>query len=98
MIRRPPRSTLFPYTTLFRSLADLAAIEADEMSDQLGYVFLARSQRRQQHREHIKAVVKIATKLCPLHHLLQVSMCGGHYPDVYAVRPTASESLELLFL
>src|SRR2546429_7211186 len=31
MIRRPPRSTLFPYTTLFRSLktflADLAATE-----------------------------------------------------------------------
>src|SRR3712207_8352475 len=25
MIRRPPRSTLFPYTTLFRSLADEAA-------------------------------------------------------------------------
>src|SRR3989442_7982100 len=23
MIRRPPRSTLFPYTTLFRSLSDL---------------------------------------------------------------------------
>src|SRR5256885_11011152 len=25
MIRRPPRSTLFPYTTLFRSLEDSAA-------------------------------------------------------------------------
>src|SRR6266581_2223211 len=25
MIRRPPRSTLFPYTTLFRSLLDAAA-------------------------------------------------------------------------
>src|ERR1039457_4197635 len=25
MIRRPPRSTLFPYTTLFRSLAGVAA-------------------------------------------------------------------------
>src|SRR5689334_24434579 len=25
MIRRPPRSTLFPYTTLFRSLAPLLA-------------------------------------------------------------------------
>src|SRR2546430_5491506 len=25
MIRRPPRSTLFPYTTLFRSLADLVS-------------------------------------------------------------------------
>src|SRR2546422_7785227 len=24
MIRRPPRSTLFPYTTLFRSLADFS--------------------------------------------------------------------------
>src|SRR2546427_11714575 len=27
MIRRPPRSTLFPYTTLFRSLHDHAAEE-----------------------------------------------------------------------
>src|SRR2546430_12043129 len=28
MIRRPPRSTLFPYTTLFRSLAVATAVEA----------------------------------------------------------------------
>src|SRR3712207_6942068 len=28
MIRRPPRSTLFPYTTLFRSNAQAAAPEA----------------------------------------------------------------------
>src|SRR2546422_2314369 len=27
MIRRPPRSTLFPYTTLFRSLRRLAEVE-----------------------------------------------------------------------
>src|SRR3712207_9058300 len=26
MIRRPPRSTLFPYTTLFRSINDLQAV------------------------------------------------------------------------
>src|SRR3712207_8786780 len=26
MIRRPPRSTLFPYTTLFRSLLDLEGV------------------------------------------------------------------------
>src|SRR5256885_6716120 len=26
MIRRPPRSTLFPYTTLFRSIADAARL------------------------------------------------------------------------
>src|SRR5256885_6714722 len=30
MIRRPPRSTLFPYTTLFRSIGDLYAPELAE--------------------------------------------------------------------
>src|SRR3712207_8740841 len=30
MIRRPPRSTLFPYTTLFRSPARTSATMADE--------------------------------------------------------------------
>src|SRR3712207_8300247 len=29
MIRRPPRSTLFPYTTLFRSLVELVAAALD---------------------------------------------------------------------
>src|SRR5437763_14731619 len=34
MIRRPPRSTLFPYTTLFRSLilSGLLATEADRVA------------------------------------------------------------------
>src|SRR2546430_11397709 len=30
MIRRPPRSTLFPYTTLFRSLLEIARALAGE--------------------------------------------------------------------
>src|SRR3989454_5589071 len=30
MIRRPPRSTLFPYTTLFRSLAQVKALHVYE--------------------------------------------------------------------
>src|SRR2546429_1344800 len=36
MIRRPPRSTLFPYTTLFRSLAEqfgFALVEDDVYGD-----------------------------------------------------------------
>src|SRR2546429_2017274 len=34
MIRRPPRSTLFPYTTLFRSQRGLAgAVRSDEAVD-----------------------------------------------------------------
>src|SRR3712207_9233016 len=36
MIRRPPRSTLFPYTTLFRSDDDLAGCTADTVVDLRG--------------------------------------------------------------
>src|SRR2546430_8175396 len=42
MIRRPPRSTLFPYTTLFRSRLDVAAhdVEPDpaarDLTDRVG--------------------------------------------------------------
>src|SRR3712207_8490564 len=35
MIRRPPRSTLFPYTTLFRSDADVRVLCADASSAEL---------------------------------------------------------------
>jgi len=31
MIRRPPRSTLFPYTTLFRSLEAIALLELSQL-------------------------------------------------------------------
>src|SRR5256885_12280906 len=37
MIRRPPRSTLFPYTTLFRSITTLFALEAN-FKNNLPYV------------------------------------------------------------
>src|SRR5688572_10900345 len=54
MIRRPPRSTLFPYTTLFRSDADVergvAAYEAKEF-DQALAAFDAAVARRGEHPE-----------------------------------------------
>src|SRR3989441_12531142 len=34
MIRRPPRSTLFPYTTLFRSHVEVQAADLDRGTDQ----------------------------------------------------------------
>src|SRR3712207_6997245 len=43
MIRRPPRSTLFPYTTLFRSVEQLLGAPAhrdDEVGDDLGELLL----------------------------------------------------------
>src|SRR5256885_4450332 len=41
MIRRPPRSTLFPYTTLFRSQKFLAAFTGTE-----GVLFIGRAQEK----------------------------------------------------
>src|SRR5690349_23109605 len=38
MIRRPPRSTLFPYTTLFRSLAPRRVLAAREVEQARGDV------------------------------------------------------------
>src|SRR5256885_8163470 len=35
MIRRPPRSTLFPYTTLFRSPMSLSPMRRDALADSL---------------------------------------------------------------
>src|SRR4051812_10244834 len=52
MIRRPPRSTLFPYTTLFRSLADdlagavlVGALHLAEFDDELGDFEFGQMQR-----------------------------------------------------
>src|SRR3712207_8025510 len=42
MIRRPPRSTLFPYTTLFRSLRRAGRLGARRLGDRLP----ARRERR----------------------------------------------------
>src|SRR3712207_7879088 len=36
MIRRPPRSTLFPYTTLFRSLLELLGLRHQALVRRLG--------------------------------------------------------------
>src|SRR3712207_2014766 len=53
MIRRPPRSTLFPYTTLFRSDPTIMSLEtgtrhrtAERVSKQTGALVVAISQRR----------------------------------------------------
>src|SRR5258705_13796955 len=55
MIRRPPRSTLFPYTTLFRSLAVRMVAIALRPSARVGDgrigILVARSRRR--HLERI---------------------------------------------
>src|SRR3712207_8751010 len=40
MMRRPPRSTLFPCTTLFRSEAPLVAADRERVEERLGRVLV----------------------------------------------------------
>src|SRR2546430_8415486 len=82
MIRRPPRSTLFPYTTLFRSAVGLARVRRDygdglERGPRRGHRRLAdaggtddyRDQRRLRHtrsEEHTSELQSQSNLVCRL--------------------------------
>src|SRR3712207_7846632 len=55
MIRRPPRSTLFPYTTLFRSGGVHDDQARDLLAPHLGEPQRERAAHRQPHDEHRRA-------------------------------------------
>src|SRR5438270_5233438 len=46
MIRRPPRSTLFPYTTLFRSQVEELLEELGQLADTAGAAVVGRTFQR----------------------------------------------------
>src|SRR5438477_8895517 len=67
MIRRPPRSTLFPYTTLFRSLAlqrrdriRLCVAGRDWRVEQRGLALLLRSE---EHTSELQSHVNLVCRL-----------------------------------
>src|SRR2546430_12750087 len=78
MIRRPPRSTLFPYTTLFRSLVSLGIIEkqgprklnlarteAEGFQALLSELrnFLARPRRSEEHTSELQSQSNLVCRL-----------------------------------
>src|SRR5687767_15565053 len=73
MIRRPPRSTLFPYTTLFRSRIQLHAPQPLEALPRLGcgYALVIRVEHRDYQRvarseEHTSELQSLAYLVCRL--------------------------------
>src|SRR5258708_40283545 len=68
MIRRPPRSTLFPYTTLFRSIGVLVSAPPGDKIDYRKVAWLA--------RQYAITTLPSVSSLRALRQLAQ----GGHAP------------------
>src|SRR5438477_2708491 len=62
MIRRPPRSTLFPYTTLFRS-GRLEQGGLDEVGHALEHRLVARQGRSEEHTSELQSHVNLVCRL-----------------------------------
>src|SRR5260370_20850407 len=65
MIRRPPRSTLFPYTTLFRSLfpAQHLHTEFGEYSGVFRRWILPRPERSEEHTSELQSHLNLVCRL-----------------------------------
>src|SRR2546425_2435792 len=84
MIRRPPRSTLFPYTTLFRSQSGLqrpqAGVSAMEMMPLTDYA--DDSNQRNRSEEHTSELQSLAYLVCRL--LLEKKKTPSVPPSIQA--------------
>src|SRR5436853_7714252 len=72
MIRRPPRSTLFPYTTLFRSTLETSSFtisievkceEGEVTCDQVKYVTSPSSHRSEEHTSELQSLRHLVCRL-----------------------------------
>src|SRR3712207_8079195 len=66
MIRRPPRSTLFPYTTLFRSLGD-SLLEGGKSAERPSRPFAWRSRLPESGRDRLGGLDRKSTRLNSSH-------------------------------
>src|SRR5438876_2557823 len=65
MIRRPPRSTLFPYTTLFRSILKRAETSLNGVMNLSGapHLFAVNSIRSEEHTSELQSPVHLVCRL-----------------------------------
>src|SRR2546425_6177725 len=92
MIRRPPRSTLFPYTTLFRSRAGVPPVETLRRADGTlvrplaGNLALVRKVRSEEHTSELQSLAYLVCRL-----LLEKKKkiideeCGATHSDTHAI-------------
>src|SRR2546427_7903889 len=63
MIRRPPRSTLFPYTTLFRSFGPITFVEKLGVVDEHNLGIVAFLQRSEEHTSELQSQSNLVCRL-----------------------------------
>src|SRR2546430_11649354 len=63
MIRRPPRSTLFPYTTLFRSVALVLYDVPGEAVNTLRHGFQEEFERSEEHTSELQSQSNLVCRL-----------------------------------
>src|SRR5256885_3031183 len=63
MIRRPPRSTLFPYTTLFRSYIQLELLALQHYAQQEFKQLLSMIQRSEEHTSELQSPCNLVCRL-----------------------------------
>src|SRR5258708_25115572 len=97
MIRRPPRSTLFPYTTLFRSIfasdTDLTAaghIQPGGLAAQCVVALHDSEIHRNRSEEHTSELQSPDHLVCRL--LLEQKICGRRAPAPRCVRCSPRDS------
>src|SRR5262249_62430233 len=61
MIRRPPRSTLFPYTTLFRSLVEAPTAQIAQQVGQVAEYY--RHLRSEEHTSELQSLTNLVCRL-----------------------------------
>src|SRR2546430_10793907 len=94
MIRRPPRSTLFPYTTLFRSslpalmLVKESINRAFETTLGEGIRFERRVFRSEEHTSELQSQSNLVCRL-----LLEKKNQADHHSDVHSIRRVAVSKL-----
>src|SRR5258707_15893196 len=76
MIRRPPRSTLFPYTTLFRS----PCLVLDDLSDRLHIAYLGMDERRAQQLGYWQVDRGVFEVVVPRHEVRDLAEDRHEFP------------------